>query len=469
MKILFCSSEVVPFAKTGGLADVAGTLPLALAEKGVKIKVVMPYYRMIDAKKFNIKKVNKQVSKAKLGKNVDIYFIESQRYFDRQGLYQDKGVDFPDNLERFAYYCQQVLALTKRIRFKPDVIHCNDWQTALIPLYLKTSYKNDQFFKNTRTVLTIHNLGYQGIFPAEQLPLTELPEHLYDVSCLEFYGMINLLKGGLKFCDKITTVSPTYAREMQTSEFGCGLEGVLRHRKRDITGILNGIDYDEWSPAKNKDLACQYDAESLEKKVQNKEDLQKLGKLKPDTKIPFFGIVTRLADQKGLNILTQVIDRVLKLPLQLILLGTGDPRYHIVFENVSRQYKNAAIILKFDPVLAYKIYAGSDIFLMPSYYEPCGLGQLISMSFGTIPLVRRTGGLADTVEDFDPVSGKGNGFVFDNYESGALLECIKRSVCVFNDKNTWDKIVRGAMDSCFPWEKSANEYIELYRNLLGSK
>ena len=292
-----------------------------------------------------------------------------------------------------------------------------------------------------------------------------LDEEIFSVNGLEYYGKINLLKGGLLFSDSISTVSSTYAKEIQTAEFGCGLEGILQKRKNDITGILNGINYDEWDPKKNKVLVKNYGPDSIIGKYENKEALQKLSKLKVSRDIPLFGIITRLADQKGLDILAQVIEEVVKMPVQFILLGTGEPRYHKLFEALGKSYKNTSINLKFDAALAYKIYAGSDIFLMPSYYEPCGLGQLISLNFGTIPLVRETGGLADTVEDFDPFTKKGNGFVFSRYQAGALLETIKRSLCIYKDAEIWKKLVTRAMKSDFSWGKSAKEYVNLYKSL----
>ncbi|MDD5745662.1 MAG: glycogen synthase GlgA [Candidatus Omnitrophica bacterium] len=466
MKVLFCSSEVVPFAKTGGLADVAGTLPPALAALDAEIKIVMPRYRSIDVKKFGLKKLNDDTWVGKLGKNIEVYFLEKNKYFDRDGLYQDKGVDYPDNLERFTYYCVRTLNLLKTIKFSPDIIHCHDWQSGLIPVFLKTLYKNDPFYKKVKTVFTIHNLGYQGLFPAEEFSLTGLEKEVFSVNGLEFYGKVNLLKGALLFSDRITTVSPTYAREIQTTEYGCGLEGVLRQRKTDITGILNGINYEEWNPGGNGALAKNYGPDSIEDKYVNKADLQKQCGLAVDAKTPLFGMITRLADQKGLDIFAAIIDDFARLPVQFVLLGTGEPRYHALFESVAKKYKNTSISLTFNAALAYKIYAGSDMFLMPSYYEPCGLGQLISLAFGTIPLVRRTGGLADTVVDYDPFTRKGNGFVFDRYESGALLETVKRSLCVYQDDKAWKKLAVTAMKSDFSWKKSAKQYLSLYKELM---
>lgn len=466
MKVLFCSSEVVPFAKTGGLADVAGTLPLALEKQGLEVKIVLPRYRMVNPQKFNLKSIDKNISYAKLEDSVDVYFIENEKYFERDGLYQDKGVDYPDNLERFTYYCLQTLELAKKINFKPDIIHVHDWQAALILIYLKTLYKNDPFYKKVKTVFTIHNLGYQGLFPKEQFPQTGLDWQLFNIESLEFYGKVNILKGALIFSDRITTVSPTYAQEIQTPEFGCGLEGVLHKRKADLVGILNGISYEEWDPLKNKVLLKNYGPDTIEDKYVNKNALQQIGGLDVDTNVPLLGMITRLADQKGLDIFAEIIDEFMQLPLQFILLGTGDQHYHVLFENIKKKYKNSAIYLKFDPILAYKIYASSDMFLMPSYYEPCGLGQLISLKFGTIPIVRKTGGLADTIIDYEPFKENGNGFVFASYEAGALLETVKRALCVYKDKQAWRSLVRKAMDFDFSWEQSAKKYMQLYKELI---
>ncbi|MBU0634495.1 MAG: glycogen synthase GlgA [Candidatus Omnitrophica bacterium] len=469
MKIVFCSSEVVPFAKTGGLADVAGTLPLALEECNQQVVIILPLYAGIDRKKFNIEKVQANVYTAKLGRSVTVYFIENEKYFGRGGLYQDKGIDFSDNLERFAYYCKQTLEVLKKVKFKPDIIHCHDWQSALIPVYLKTLYREDAFYKKTKTVFTIHNLGYQGLSPREQFPKTGLDWSLFTLEGLEFYGKVNLLKGGLLFADKITTVSPTYAREIQTKEFGCGLEGAIIRRRKDLVGILNGINYKEWDPQTNSSLAKNYSIKNIKDKIENKLDLQKVCSLKIDKKAPLLGMITRLADQKGLDIFAEIAETLFKLPLQFVLLGTGEPKYHTLFEKVQKKYKNTAIQLKFDATLAYKIYAGSDMFVMPSHYEPCGLGQLISLKFGTVPIVRKTGGLADTVIDYTHDENSGNGFVFEAYSSDKLLDAITRSLDVYKDKPAWHKLMKTGMKSDFSWKQSAKDYLKLYKELKAHK
>jgi len=456
MKILLAASEVVPFAKTGGLADVAGALPLALEELGEEVIIAMPKYKAISEDKFRIQKSKEGVPFSVIGKNIKVYFIESDKYFNRDGLYQDKTGDHKDNLERFSFFSEGVLNLLKRINFTPDIIHVHDWQSALIPVYLKTVYKNDAFFKSVKTVLTIHNLGYQGLFPKEEFPKLGLDWSLFNIEGLEFFGKINILKGGLEFCDIINTVSPTYSREIQTKEFGFGLEGVLNKRKECVFGILNGLDYSIWDPATDKFIVKNFSINSIDGKSKDKEDLQKLCKfpLKPD--VPLFGIVSRLAEQKGFDILSDGIDSICKMDLQLVILGTGDLKYHLILENMVKKYpKVISLHLKFDDQLAHKIYAGSDIFLMPSKYEPCGLGQLISLRYGTIPLVFKTGGLADTVD-------KNNGFVFARYAKEDLIKTIKASVAAYKNKQGWLSLMNTAFECDFSWEESARKYVQLY-------
>ncbi len=460
MKILFVSSEVTPFAKTGGLADVAGSLPLALEKLGIEVKVVLPKYRIIKA----------AGAKTTIGSGIEVFFIENQKYFDRDQLYGDKFGDYPDNLERFAYFSKACLELAKKIYAsggKPDVIHCNDWQSSLIPVYLKTLYKDDPFFQNIKTVLTIHNLSYQGLFDKSQFPKSGLGQELFGIDGLEFYGKVNVLKGGILFSDLITTVSPTYSKEIQTQEFGCGLEGVLMRRSNDLYGIINGIDYDIWNPRTDKYIAKNYTADSVEDKYINKEDLQKTGKLKVDKRIPLIGIISRLADQKGLDLISAIIGDLLKSNIQFVLLGAGDNKYHVLFEKIAKLYpRKASINLKFDAVLAQKIYSGCDMFLMPSRFEPCGLGQMICLRYGTIPIVRSTGGLKDTIQDFNEKAMSGNGFAFSEYSSSELLKTVKRALSAYKDKGLWQKLVKKAMGYDFSWESSAKEYLDLYDKAL---
>ncbi|HPL82750.1 MAG TPA: glycogen/starch synthase, partial [Candidatus Omnitrophota bacterium] len=337
MKIAICASEVVPFAKTGGLADVAGALPLALEKEGQEVIIVLPRYKAVAGAKFGLKRLNSRVSYCVIGKNIKVYFIENDKYFKREGLYGDKHGDHKDNLERFAYYCRATLNLFKEIKFRPDIIHCHDWQASLIPIYLKTAYANDEFYAKARSLLTVHNIGYQGIFPKEEFPKLELDWSLFDVNGLEYYGRINILKGGLIFADLINTVSPTYAKEIETEEFGFGLEGVLKERKSSVFGILNGLDYDIWNPQSDKFIAYNFSVSENSGKGKNKATLQAACNLPQVKDVPLFGIVSRLAEQKGFDILAEGIDEICKLSIQLVILGTGEIRYHKILEKIAKK------------------------------------------------------------------------------------------------------------------------------------
>jgi starch synthase len=451
-----CASEVVPFAKTGGLADVAGALPLALEKLGEEVVIVMPGYKVIKNTKINIQKLRESISYLTIGAGIKVYFVENEKYFYRDGLYGDKAGDYPDNLDRFSYYCKTTLQLLKEINFSPDIIHAHDWQASLIPVYLRTIYANEEFYKDTKTVLTIHNIGYQGIFAREEFPKLGLDWSLFNMECLEFYGKVNILKAGMVFSDIINTVSPTYSKEIQNKEFGFGLEGVLRKRRDSVFGILNGVDYSIWNPETDKFIAKNYSLKNLEDKQKNKEDLQKFCKLSPKKDMPLFGIVSRLAEQKGFDILLEAIDEICKMKLQLIILGTGDLKYHLILQKLAKIYPEViSLHLRFDDPLAHKIYAGSDIFLMPSKYEPCGLGQMISLRYGSIPLVFKTGGLADTVN-------RENGFVFDRYNKEDLIKTIKESITVFKNRKKWFRLSNNAMRYNFSWNESAKKYLGLY-------
>ncbi|MDD5565868.1 MAG: glycogen synthase GlgA [Candidatus Omnitrophica bacterium] len=459
MKVLFCASEVVPFAKTGGLADVAGALPLALEKEGQEVVVVMPAYKSVKGlTQPKIQKFKEGILRCVIGKAVKVYFIENDAYYNRDNLYGDKKGDYPDNLNRFSYYCRKTLELAKEIGFRPDIVHCHDWQSALIPVFLKTIYRQDEFFKNTRTVFTIHNIGYQGLFPKEEYPTLGLDWKYFTMEALEFYDKINILKGGLVFCDLITTVSPTYSREIQTKEFGFGLEGILRKRTQSLFGILNGLDYSIWNPGTDAFLKKNYSLDSIGDKGENKAALQKLCGLPVKKDVPLFGIVSRLAQQKGFDIFADALDTLMKLGLQCVILGTGDLKYHQILESAVKKYpETISLHLTFDDRLAHQIYAGSDIFLMPSRYEPCGLGQLISLRYGTIPLVFKTGGLADTVT-------KENGFVFEKYSKDDLIKTIKKSLLSFKNSAQWARMRARAMKSDFSWGESARRYVALYRD-----
>lgn len=456
MKILFVSSEVFPFSKTGGLADVAGALPAELTKLGHEVKVVTPRYRGLPNES------TLPNSKTK------VYFIENDDLYARDGLYQQAGVDYEDNAQRFIYFSRATLELCKQLDWKPDVIHCNDWQTGLIPVYLKSIYATDPFFQGIRSIYTIHNLAYQGVFPKETLELTGLSWDYFTMDRVEFWGKLNFMKSGLVFADMITTVSEQYSREIQTEEYGCGLEGVLQGRQQDLFGIINGVDYKVFSPDKDPMIAKPYTLKTLEKKNDNKKALLKQVGLPTKRGAALIGMISRLADQKGFDLVAEMIEALMVQNVQLVILGTGDPKYHTLLQALEVKYpKQLKAVLAFDAKLAQQIYAGSDFFLMPSQYEPCGLGQLISLKYGTIPIVRETGGLADTITDFDLAKDfeheLGNGFVFLDYSAQELLRTILRALAVYKDEKAWSKIRHNAMRCDFSWKASAKKYEALYR------
>jgi len=460
MKIAMIASEVVPFAKTGGLADVAGALPLALEQLGQDVIIIMPGYKAAHALKVPAVKVFLEgVSYSVIGENVRVYFIDKKEYFDRDALYGDKTGDYPDNLERFSYFCKKALELLKVIKFIPDIIHCHDWQSALAPVYLKTTLSRDYFFKKAGTVFTIHNIGYQGLFPKEQLSKTGLDWSVFNSEMLEYYDQINLLKGGIVFADIINTVSDTYSREIQTKEFGFGMEGVLNKRKKDLYGILNGLDYSIWNPETDGKIIKNFSVQDLSGKKASKADLQKICGLPVKDSIPLMGIVSRLAEQKGFDILIAGMDEICQMDLQLVIIGAGDRKYQDILAALAKKYpKVISLNLKFDETLARKIYAGSDIFLMPSKYEPCGLGQMISLRYGTVPLVFKTGGLADTVNSE-------NGYVFEKYSKDALVKTIRKAVKDFKVKPKWRELAARGMKLNFSWSAQAQKYIQLYEKV----
>jgi len=476
LNILFAASEVFPFAKTGGLADVASALPKALAKLGCKVKVIMPKYAQIDEIKYDLKFVcdlpnGGAVKKGRLkGNLVEFYFVEYEHYFGRNSLYGENGVDYPDNAERFIYFSKSVLDFTRLLGFKPDIIHCNDWQTALIPVYISSLYK-DPFFADTRTLFTVHNLAYQGIFSKQNMYATGLPWSYFEKDKLEYWDKLNFMKGGLVFSDLLSTVSETYAKEIQSSyDYGWGLEGVLRSRKADLFGILNGIDAKEWSPETDKYIANKYGPLSMERKLENKKLLAgKCGlPFKPGT--PLCGMVSRFAGQKGFDILVPALELLLQEDIQFVIQGIGDRRYNAMFTSLRKRYpEKIAVVYKFDERIAHLIYAGADLFLVPSRYEPCGLSQLISFKYGTVPVVRKTGGLADSVQNFEPGSGGGTGFVFKEYSSAALLEAVKRAAGVYKNQKVWKKLIIKDMGLEFSWDASAEKYLELYKKALLKK
>ncbi|MFH1378639.1 MAG: glycogen synthase GlgA [bacterium] len=481
MNIAFVVSESVPFAKTGGLADVAGTLPGAVKGYGHDVRVCMPKYAQVSAAGLHLKKMQFKLSvpvgskkiiaavwQGRMRHDVPVYFIEQESYFDREYLYGAPEGDYPDNDERFIFFNRAALELFYALKFKPDIIHCHDWQTGLIPAYLKSAYIHAAFYARTSSVFTIHNIAYQGLFEKNSLLKAGLSWNLFSMEGLEYYDKISFLKAGIVYADFITTVSPTYAHEIQTSrEYGFGLEGVLKTHAKKMAGILNGIDYEEWNPQKDACIAETFDPpNNYEGKKRCKEDIQKIFNLQVSEKIPLFGIVSRLASQKGLDILTSILSIILRENIQLVILGTGDISYHQLLKKYAQAYTNVfGIALKFDNQTAHKIYAGSDFFLMPSHYEPCGLGQMIAMRYGAIPIVMKTGGLTDTVIDYESHPHKGNGVVFNRYEPMALVGAILRAMRYWNHPVDKKHILNHMSSANFTWENSAKQYCGLYANI----
>ncbi len=482
LKILMVSSEVVPFAKTGGLADVAGSLPKALAtvgnnQAGHDVRVTLPHYKGIEGARYRmdfpvlfknraetaiIREASIDAQYQGEHRLVPVYLVDNHHYFYRDGMYM-----FEDEAERFAFFCRAVLEMLPRLNWQPDIIHCNDWQSGPIPFFLKVRYRQDSFYNKIATVFTIHNLQYQGNFPKQALSLLGVGEEYFTPDLLEFYGTVSFIKTGILFADVISTVSKTYANEIQRPEMGERLDGLLRKRSADLYGIVNGINYHEFNPQTDPRIHCNYSRDSLENKRENKYALQKEMGL-PVKNVPVIGMISRLVEQKGLDLVASVMERLMEMDLQFILLGTGDPYYEKTFIKIKEKYpEKADIYIGFNAILAQRIYAGADMFLMPSRFEPCGLGQLIAMRYGTIPIVRAVGGLADTVHDFNPVTGSGNGFVFSEYSTEAVWHALSRALTLYhNDPGQWQRLVRHAMEMDFSWARSAVEYLQLYQEAI---
>ncbi len=474
MHIAFAASEGVPFSKTGGLADVIGALPPALVHQGHKATVFLPRYRQtkLDNPRTVISSITVpfddryrfcSVLDGGVHSGVQFYFIDYPPFFDRDGLYGTALGDYHDNAERFALFSRAVLEATK-ILGAPDVLHCHDWQTALVPILLKTLYDEDPAFANVPCIFTIHNLGYQGLFPPEILPLLMLPWDLFTMSKLEFYGKVNFLKGAISMADFITTVSRKYSQEIQTAEYGFGLEGVLRARGNTIAGILNAVDYVSWNPESDPHIAARYSAADLSGKAKCKADLLKEVGLAQDTQLPVVGIVSRFVPQKGFDLIQQVADRMALEELILVVLGSGQKEYEDMFRRLSKQFpQKVGVRVAYDDPLAHKIEAGSDIYLMPSHYEPSGLNQMYSLKYGTVPVVRATGGLDDTVEQFDARTMKGTGFKFREYSGETMLETLRAAAALYrSDKNAWQTLMRNGMAQDYSWTNSAREYVRVY-------
>ncbi len=479
LKVVYVASEAVPFAKTGGLADVAGTLPLALSRLGLNVALFIPLYRSVQTAVAKPEDTGIEVTlpvglrnvSAKLYRTstngVPVYFIKRDEFYDRTFIYGTPEEDYFDNLERFAFFSRAVVEACKARGIIPDIIHCNDWQTGLVAAYIRDTYKRDPFFARTKIVFTIHNIAYQGIYPSQLFELTGLSRDIFTPDKIEFWGQINLMKAGIVFSDIITTVSEGYRREILTPEYGHRLDGVLRVREKDFYGVLNGVDYTGWDPSTDRFIKARYSIDDLSGKRLCKADLIKEFGLNigPDT--PVAGVVSRLADQKGLDILCEAMDRLMELGLAVVILGTGDRGYHIKLTRLAGRYpRRLGVKIAFDEALAHKIEAGADIFLMPSKYEPCGLNQIYSLRYGTIPVVRATGGLDDTIKEYR--NGRGTGFKFREYSAEALVKKVAEALRVYRKRRAWEGLQKRAMKEDFSWYRSAKKYAALYKKVLST-
>lgn len=497
LRVLMASSEVAGFAKTGGLADVCGALPRALARHGNQVAVVMPFYNAVRRSGVPIEKTGItlpvpmadrvlacRVFRTYLpNSSVPVYLIEHPPFFERddptsgRSLYVQQmpggyKADYPDNAERFIFFSRAVLETVPHLGFTPDVIHAHDWQAGLIPVYLSEAYRAKAGYQRTRSVFTIHNIAYQGQYPRDVMKLTGLPAWLFNPDQLEFHGHFNFMKAGIVFANAVNTVSPTYAREIQTPEFGCGLEGLLATVRGKLSGIVNGADYGEWDPAADRHIATPYTAETVfEKKPVCKADLQRRYKLPEDADAPVLGVVARLVSQKGIDLILSAARGFLDLGCQMVFLGEGDAEYHEQLKSFQAGHRDrVGLYLGYNEGLAHAVEAGSDLFLMPSRYEPCGLNQLYSLRYGTPPVVRRTGGLADTVvnaTEENLAAGTATGFVFDAYTANALYETVRWALRLWRDRpDDFRQVVRTAMARDWSWDRSAGEYENLYRTVM---
>jgi len=483
------AAEAAPYAKVGGLGDVVGALPKALATAGAKPVVLIPAYRSVDFAKHHIRSCSAvpefdvpmgpaveraQVHQTRMGdSDVDVFFIGSRKYFDRDGIYDDPatGEGFADNAARFVFFMKAGLELLSRLGVSVDVIHCHDSHTGLIPGILKLTYPGDPFFAGVGTLFTIHNLAYQGLYPKESLWYAGIGlAHFYPMSPFEYWGRVNFMKAAIELADRVNTVSQTYAKEIQTDHaFGMGLEGILRNRREALSGIVNGIDYNDWNPQTDPLIPARFSSRNFSGKAKCKEHVLRLfGLPLHQERVPLIGVVSRLVDQKGFDLVEEAIDKITALDLQLVVLGTGQKKYHDLFTRIASRYPGkVGVHLSFDNELAHQVEAGSDFFLMPSKFEPCGLNQLYSLRYGTIPIVRATGGLADTVIDYEP--DHGTGFCFSGYTSGEMLSAIGRALAVYSDAVRWRKLSIRAMAKDWSWNRSAAEYMQLYRTIQNAK
>jgi starch synthase len=479
MRVAFLASEVIPYAKTGGLADVAGALPKFLVRLGADVRVFMPFYREVRRKRLPLGTVISQASVEMAGarkaysvlahrgdEGQSVYFIVQDGFFDRDYLYGSPSGDYPDNGERFAFFARASLEAMKILGFSPDIVHGHDWQAAPAFAFLKFVHAGDPFFLKTRSLFTIHNLAYQGLFGPEVLAAAGLPGHLFNMNDLEFFGQVNYMKAGILYATAVNTVSPQYSREIQTAKFGCGLDGLLRSRSGVLSGILNGVDYADWDPSTDRLIPANFSPADLSGKARCRSGLLEAFGLEGAEGVPVAGMVTRLAGQKGVDIVCDALEDMFELGLAAVILGTGDQKIQDFLRAAKRAHPDRlGLRIAFDEKLAHTIYAGSDLFLIPSRYEPCGLSQMYALKYGTIPVVRATGGLEDTIQEFDAARGTGNGFKFQKASSGELLASLRRALAAHARPDHWRRLLGNGMAADFGWDRSANAYLALYRKI----
>ena len=480
MHIVYAASECVPFAKTGGLADVVAALPREMARQGHQVTVYLPYYRQVQ-KHMTERRVaipsitipfhayNQFVTVLDGGvrNGVQFYFLDCPEFFDREGIYGGQGGQYGDNAERFALYSRTVIEAAKQLGV-PDLFHAHDWHAAMVPVMLRSLYHSDPVLRRVPCLLTIHNAEHQGLFPASIIERLDLPPEVFTIDGLEFYGQANFLKGGIVYADTLSTVSPRYAEEIQTRELGAGLEGVFRKRSADLKGILNGVDYDEWNPATDRKIAAHYTPEKLSCKRECRRDLLHAFGLKNSSdRSPVLGIVSWLSTQKGFDLLAEIMPELMTHDLMLVVLGTGEAYYEGFFRSLAEKHPSrVGVKIAFDETMAHKIEAGADIFLMPSRYEPCGLSQIYSLKYGTVPVVHATGGLDDTIEEWEPEARTGTGFKFYPYQPGAFMGALGRAFDTFADKTAWEALQRNGMAKDYSWREPAGEYLRLYEECV---
>lgn len=489
LRIVMAASEAVPFAKTGGLADVSTALAKALDHIGHDVTLIMPDYRVLRKKlKDRIPTVTSTGMRVTVSMNgrpvtaginwtmlpdtqVRVLLVTVPEYFDRAELYMQDGEGFSDNCERFCFFSRAVLEICQQMVLRPDILHANDWQTGLIPALLHSSYAHRPGFENAASVMTLHNMAYQGRFWHLDMKLTGMEWHYFNLEQMEMWGDLNLLKTGIAFADQVTTVSPTYAREICTAQGGEGLHDLLSHRARDLTGILNGIDEKVWDPATDPHLPASYSVDKVQPgKATCKSELQKRVGLPVNESVPLIGMVSRMSDQKGFDLIAECFDRLVSHDVQYVFLGTGDPKFEQILADFSSRFPDkVAVWVGFDEGLAHLIEAGSDMFLMPSRFEPCGLNQMYSLRFGTLPIVRRVGGLADSVVDTNNATlkdGTATGFVFNDYDSAAMADCIEFALKFYTQKEDWASVQKNGMSIDWSWQGSAQKYLEVYRHAI---